>query len=126
MGQPTKTQKTQQPLLDLNTLPLTQTKTVSHGKKGPHLLKMRHFLKCQELLGKSSADGCCCQDCLLQNPQNPVRVTDSFRPRLSVMGAVQDLNSCLSTLKHNTPSEQGQNIFEGERSLKRQLLHPKY
>lgn len=115
MGQQMKTQKIQQPLFDLNTLLLVQTNTVSRGKK-------RSSLKCQELLGKSSG----LADCLLQHTQNPVRVTDSFRPRLLVMGAVQDLKSCLSTLKHNTPSEKGQNIFEGERGLKNQLLHPKY
>lgn len=110
MGQQMKTQKTQQPLFDLNTLLLVQTNTVSRGKK-------RSSLKCQELLGKSSG----LADCLLQHTQTPVRVTDSFRPRLLVMGAIQDLKSCLST-----PSEKGQNIFEGERGLKNQLLHPKY
>lgn len=64
MGQQTKTQKTQQPFLDLNTLLWTQTNTASHGKK-------RASLKCQELLDKSSglADGCCCQDWLLQGTQ---------------------------------------------------------
>lgn len=71
-------------------------------------------------MDKSSglADDCRHQDCPHQNHRNSESVTDSFRQGLPVTGAVQDFNTSFFTLKHNTLSEQAQNIFRGRSGLK--------
>lgn len=112
-----RTQKTQQPLPDLNTLLLTQTDTVSHGKKKWPPWNARSSWVNHRVLKMGGA----------------VKPVPSKTPKTlwglltvpdQVMGAVQDLNSCLSTLKQHTLRARAKYIW-GRKEPKRTAVTPK-